>query len=80
MLNKWIFLKIPIYFLENSASINAKLTFKFAYMVRLNEGTLNGNPACGVPTFTLIYSIEKRWRFILHIFFFTLKLSICKTF
>ena len=47
MLNKWIFLKIPIYFLENSASINAKLTFKFAYMVRLNEGTLNGNPACG---------------------------------
>ena len=47
MLNKWIFLKIPIYFLENSASINAKLTFKFAYMVRLNEGTLNGNPASG---------------------------------
>ena len=48
MLNKWIFLKIPIYFFKNSASINAKLTFKFDYMVRLNEGTLNGNPACGV--------------------------------
>ena len=55
MLNKWVFVKIPIYFLEKSASINAKSTFKFDYMVRLNEGTLNGNPACGVNLCNIIY-------------------------
>ena len=50
MLNKWVFVKIPIYFLEKYALINAKSTFKFDYMVRLNEGILNGNPTHGVHT------------------------------